>query len=46
MSQEHGGAWLEVPATLLLAFTTLLILGLSLNTWRGLRHGQLLVPDK
>ncbi len=46
MSQAHGGAWLELPATLLLAITSLLILGLTLVTWRGLRHGHLLVPDK
>ena len=43
---EQGGAWLELPATLLLAVTSLLILGLTLGTWRGLRHGHLLVPDK
>jgi hypothetical protein len=30
----------------LLAVTSLLILGLTLGTWRGLRHGHLLVPDK
>ncbi len=46
MSQEHGGAWLQLPATLLLAVTSLLILGLTLCTWRGLRHGQLLIADK
>jgi tellurite resistance protein len=46
MSQEHGGAWLQLPATLLLAVTSLLILGLTLGTWRGLRHGHLLVPSK
>jgi tellurite resistance protein len=46
MSQEQGGAWLELPATLLLAVTSLLILGLTLGTWRGLRHGQLLVAEK
>jgi tellurite resistance protein len=46
MSQEQGGGWLELPATLLLAVTSLLILGLTLGTWRGLRHGHLLVPEK
>jgi tellurite resistance protein len=46
MSQEHGGTWLQLPATLLLAVTSLLILGLTLGTWRGLRHGQLLVAEK
>ncbi len=46
MSQEAGGSWLQLPATLMLAVTSLLILGLTLNTWRALRHGQLLVPEK
>jgi tellurite resistance protein len=46
MSQERGGAWLELPATVMLALTSLLILGLTLQTWRGLRHGHLLVPEK
>lgn len=46
LSQESGGAWLQLPATLLLAATSLLILGLTLNTWHGLRHGHLLVPEK
>lgn len=44
MSQAHGGGWLQLPATLLLAVTSLLILGLTVGTWRGLRHGHLLVP--
>ena len=46
MSQAHGGAWLELPGTLLLAVTSLLILGLTLGTWHGLRHGHLLVAEK
>lgn len=46
MSQERGGAWLALPATVMLALTSLLILGLTLQTWRGLRHGHLLVPEK
>jgi len=46
MTHAPGGAWLQLPATLLLAITSLLILGLTLSTWRGLRHGHLLVPDK
>ena len=46
MTHAPGGAWLQTPATLLLAITSLLILGLTLNTWRGLRHGHLLVPEK
>jgi tellurite resistance protein len=46
MSQAQGGAWMELPATLLLAITSLIILGLTLNTWRGLRHGHLLMAEK
>jgi tellurite resistance protein len=46
LSQEPGCTWLTLPATLLLALTSLLVLGLTLNTWRGLRQGQLLVADK
>jgi len=46
MTHAPGGAWLQLPATLLLAITSLLILGLTLSTWRGLRHGHLLVADK
>jgi tellurite resistance protein len=46
LSQQAHGAWLTLPAILLLAITSLLILGLTLNTWRGLRHGQLLVAEK
>ena len=46
MSQEDGGAWLQAPALVLLALTSLLILGLTLATWRGLRHGHLLVAEK
>jgi tellurite resistance protein TehA-like permease len=46
MSQESDGAWLQLPAIVMLALTSLLILGLTLQTWRGLRHGHLLVPEK
>jgi tellurite resistance protein len=45
MADAPGGAWLQLPATLLLAITSLLILGLTLGTWRGLRNGHLLVAD-
>jgi tellurite resistance protein len=45
LAHEPGGAWLQLPSMLLLAVTSLLILGLTLGTWRGLRHGQLLVPE-
>jgi tellurite resistance protein len=44
-SQLEGGAWLQMPATVLLALTSLVILGLTLGTWRGLRHGHLLVAE-
>jgi len=46
LSQEPGGAWLQQPAIVLLAITSLLILGLTLGTWRGLRQGRLLVPEQ
>ncbi len=39
------GAWLQLPALGMLALTSLVILGLSLGTWRGLRNGSLLVAD-
>jgi len=45
VSQLEGGAWLQMPATVLLALTSLVILGLTLGTWRGLRHGHLLVAE-
>lgn len=46
LSQEAGGRWLEIPALVLLAITTLVILKLTRNTWRGLHMGHLLVPEK
>jgi tellurite resistance protein len=46
LTHEPSGAWLQVPATLLLATTSLVILGLTLRTWQGLRHGHLLVAEK
>lgn len=46
LSQEVGGRWLELPALVLLALTTLIILKLTRNTWRGLHMGHLLVPDQ
>ena len=45
MSQLDDGAWLQTPATVLLALTSLVILALTLGTWRGLRHGHLLVAE-
>ena len=46
LAHEPSGTWLTLPATLLLAVTSLLILGLTFGTWRGLRQGQLLVAEK
>ena len=46
LSQNMGGRWLEIPALVLLALTTLVIIKLTLNTWRGLHMGHLLVPEK
>lgn len=46
LSDAPNGAWLHMPSMVLLAITSLLILGLTLNTWRGLRHGHLLVAEK
>ena len=45
VSQLESGTWLQMPAIVLLALTSLVILGLSLGTWRGLRHGHLLVAE-
>jgi tellurite resistance protein len=46
LSHEPGGTWLTVPATLLLALTSLLVLGLTVGTWQGLRKGRLLIAEK
>jgi tellurite resistance protein len=45
LSSAPEGAWLQLPATGLLAITSLVILGLTLGTWRGLRAGTLLVAE-
>ena len=45
LAQQPGGAWLEVPALVLLAASTVLILVLSVATLRGLARGTLLVPE-
>lgn len=45
VSQLENGAWLQMPATVLLALASLVILGLTLGTWRGLRQGHLLVAE-
>lgn len=46
LAQTPQGSWLHTPALWLLGATSLLILWLSLNTWRGLMNGTLLVPEK
>jgi tellurite resistance protein len=46
LAQTPQGAWLHTPALVLLAATSLLILGLTLNTWHGLRNGSLLLPEQ
>jgi tellurite resistance protein len=45
LSSPPEGTWLQLPATALLAITFLVILGLTLGTWRGLRAGTLLVAE-
>jgi tellurite resistance protein len=40
-----SSAWLRLPATLLTAITSFVIVGLTINTWHALRRGGLLVPD-
>ena len=45
LSQTTGGEWLRLPATAMLAVASVVIVGLTLSTWRGLRQGRLLVPD-
>jgi tellurite resistance protein len=40
----HGQA-LRLPATLMVALTSLIIIGLSINTWHAMRRGLLLVPE-
>ena len=46
LAQTPEGHWLHLPSLLLLGLVSLLILGLSLHTWRGLRNGTILVPEK
>jgi len=45
LGNSPDGAWLQWPAIGLLATTSLVILGLTLSTWRGLRAGTLLVHE-
>ena len=45
LASTAEGAWLQLPALGMLALTSLVILGLTLGTWRGLRSGNLLVAD-
>ncbi len=45
LAEQPDGRWLAVPGIALLALASLVILGLSLATLRGLRAGALLVPE-
>jgi tellurite resistance protein len=45
LSAQPDGGWLQVPALVLLAATTLLLLLLTVATARGLARGTLLVPE-
>lgn len=45
LAQTPEGRWLAVPAIALLALASLVVLGLTLATVRGLRAGTLLVPE-
>lgn len=45
LANTSQGHWLQLPALGLLTLTSLVILGLTLGTWRGLRQGSLLVAD-
>lgn len=45
LAQTAEGRWLAVPALALLALASLVVLGLTLATLRGLRAGTLLVPE-
>lgn len=45
LAEQPDGRWLQVPALALLALASLIILGLSFATVRGLRAGTLLVPE-
>ena len=46
LAQTPEGHWLQIPSLLLLGLVSLLILGLSLHTWRGLINGTILVAEK
>ena len=43
--RDSGSAWLQIPATLLCAATSFVVVGLTINTWHALRNGVLLVPE-
>lgn len=45
LAEQPDGHWLQVPALALLALASLIILGLSFATVRGLRAGTLLVAE-
>lgn len=45
LSNTAQGQMLRIPATLMAALTSLIVIGLSLNTWQALRRGTLLIPE-
>jgi tellurite resistance protein len=45
LSATDEGGWLAIPGVAVLTGVSLVILGLSLATLRGLRDGSLLVPE-
>jgi tellurite resistance protein len=45
LSATSHGTWLQIPATLLIAITSLVITSLSINTWHAMRQGLLLIPE-
>ena len=45
LSQTPQGNWLQRPALLLLAISTVVVVGLTVSSYRGLRNGSLLAPE-
>jgi tellurite resistance protein len=45
LSNTPRGLALHLPATLLVALTSFIVVGLSINTWQALRRGMLLAPE-
>lgn len=46
LAQTPEGRWLHTPSLVVLGLSTLLVLGLTVHTWRGLVRGTILVPEK